>query len=147
MACVFRQNFLPNPTPLRICLLASPTQNQCLSKTGSRKGHWESPEPKVATHTAREGWVSVAADGSMEKQSSQDLHEQLLSFPLTHQILTSVHCQLSILPKDLLSTSTYSRLEIKEKEGKTETNPRQALGQSIQASWTLRPRTHWEPAL
>lgn len=117
-----------------------------MSKTGSRKGHWESAEPKVATHT-REVWVSAAADGPREKPSSQDLCAQLPSFPLTHQILTSVLCQLSILPRDLLSASTYSRLETKEEEGKTATNLRQALGQSIQASWTLKPRTHWEPVL
>lgn len=97
-----------------------------MSKTGSRKGHWESAEPKVATHT-REVWVS-AADGPREKPSSQDLCAQLPSFPLTHQILTSVLCQLSILPRDLLSASTYSRLETKEEEGKTATNLRQALG-------------------
>lgn len=146
MSRVLRQNFLPNPTRLRIYLLVPTTENQCLSKTGCRKGPWESAEPKVATHT-REVWVSVAADGPREKTSSQDLCAQLPSFPLTHQILTSVLCQLSILPRDWLSASTYSRLETKEEEGKTATNLRQALGQSIQASWTLRPRTHWEPAL
>lgn len=146
MSRVLRQNFLPNPTRLRTYLLVPTTENQCLSKTGCRKGAWESAEPKVATHT-REGWVSVAADGPREKPSSQDLCAQLPSFPLTHQILTSVLCQLSILPRDWLSASTYSRLETKEEEGKTATNLRQALGQSIQASWTLRPRAHWEPAL
>lgn len=106
MACVFRQNFLPNPTPLRMCLLVSPIQNQCLSKTGSKKGHWESSEPEVATRAAREGWVSVAADGPREKPSSQDLCAQLLSFPCTPQFFTSVLCQLSNLPKDSLSAST-----------------------------------------
>lgn len=146
MSRVLRQNFLPNPTRLRTYLLVPTTENQCLSKTGGRKGAWERAEPKVTTHT-REGWVSVAADGPREKPSSQDLCAQLPSFPLTHQILTSVLCQLSILPRDWLSASTYCRLETKEEEGKTATNLRQALGQSIQASWTLRPRTHWEPAL
>lgn len=57
-------------------------------------------------------------------------------------------CQLSILPEDLLSASEHYRLKMITKiKKKTRTNPRQALLQGTQATWTLRPRTHQEPAL